>query len=155
MPGDAYFRAGVGLLVSNPAKHVLALERIDVPGSWQAPQGGIGEGEEPRAAAERELYEETRIPWEAVDLVDEHPQWLAYELPAHARSKKTGLGQVQKWFLLHYRGSDSNIRLDTGGDEKEFAGWRWMPMGHLVSAVWEVRRPVYQDLALRWKDHFA
>lgn len=154
MPGEVYFRAGVGLLVRNTAKQVLALERKDVPGSWQAPQGGIREGEETRAAAERELHEETGIPWDTIELIDEHPQWLAYELPADVRTAKTGMGQVQKWFLLHYRGSDADIRLDTG-DEKEFSAWQWMPMAQLVSTVWEIRRPVYEALAQRWQQHLA
>ncbi len=155
VPDEVYFRAGVGLLVTNTAKQVLAFERIDVPGSWQAPQGGIGVGEEPRAAAERELYEETGVPWDTVEVVDEHPLWLGYELPADARSRKTGMGQVQKWFLLQYRGWDADIRLNTAGDEKEFAEWQWMPMAQLVSTVWEIRRPVYQALALRWQQDLA
>lgn len=155
MPGDAYFRAGVGLLVRNSAKQVLALERIDVPGSWQAPQGGIREGEDLRAAAQRELYEETGIAWNAIDVVDQHPQWLAYELPVTARSEKTGLGQVQRWFLVDYLGSDADIRLDAGGDEIEFARWQWMPMAQVASTVWEVRRPVYNTLAHHWQQHLA
>lgn len=155
MPDDVYFRAGVGLLIKNAARQVLALERIELPGSWQAPQGGIREGEDPRVAVERELYEETGIAWNTVEVVDEHPQWLAYELPAGAQSRKTGLGQVQKWFLLDYHGSDADIRLDSGGDEIEFARWRWVPMTELVSSVWEARRPVYYELALHWQQHLA
>ena len=153
MPNDMYFRAGVGLLVLNDARLVLALERSDVSGSWQAPQGGLFEGEEPLQAAERELYEETGIPWNAVRVLDEHPSWLAYELPPTARSVKTGRGQVHKWFLLGFRGSDTEIRLGTDRKEAEFARWQWMPMSELVSVVWEIRRDVYHALQSRWQTH--
>lgn len=155
MSGNVYFRAGVGLLVRNEIGHVLALERTDVPGAWQAPQGGLGAGERPIEAAERELYEETGVRWDAVALVDEYPGWLAYELPAGARSAKTGMGQVQKWFLLDAGGPDLDIRLDRQPASGEFARWQWMPMAELISRLWEVRRPVYHALALRWQGHLA
>jgi putative (di)nucleoside polyphosphate hydrolase len=155
MPDSAYFRAGVGLLIVNDSGEVLAFERIDIPGSWQAPQGGIEAGENPRQAAARELYEETGLRWDEIDLLDEHPEWLAYELPAAARSDKTGIGQVQKWFLLRLLSADRDIRLDSGDQAAEFARCRWMPMAHLVTIVWEKRRSVYAALAQYWRQHLA
>ncbi|HUB95694.1 MAG TPA: NUDIX domain-containing protein, partial [Stellaceae bacterium] len=38
---------------------VFVGRRIDTPGAWQMPQGGIDAGETPKEAARRELKEET------------------------------------------------------------------------------------------------
>jgi putative (di)nucleoside polyphosphate hydrolase len=95
MPRSQFFRANVGVAVLNDEGHLLAFERYDVPGAWQLPQGGLDEGEEPLEAARRELREETRLTWDQVELLGEHPRWLAYELGAEQRTRDTGRGQVQ------------------------------------------------------------
>jgi len=55
------YRLGVGIMLVNDKKQVWVGERIDTPGAWQMPQGGIDPNEEPRATAFRELAEETGI----------------------------------------------------------------------------------------------
>ena len=95
-----YFRAGVGAVVLDPRGRVLVLERADVPGAWQFPQGGLDDGETPLAAARREAEEETGIPAGALRLLGRYPDPLAYELPKAAQSKRTGMGQVQYLVLL-------------------------------------------------------
>lgn len=149
MAGSAHFRAGVGVLVRRPDGLVLALERRDVAGSWQAPQGGIRPGETPVQAAARELAEETGLAWADVELVDEHPSWLTYELPDEVRSTRTWLGQTQRWFLVETDAEPDAAALDTGG---EFRAWRWVPIDQLVDDVWRPRRPVYEALRRAWGD---
>lgn len=147
------FRAGVGMLVVNGSGLVLALERIDRPGAWQAPQGGLEPGESPLDAARRELREETGIAWDLIEVVAEHALWLGYELPPEARSARTGQGQVHKWFLLRYRGPDRlELPASRGG---EFVAWRWIGLEQLVRDAWPVRRPVYASLAREWDRFFA
>jgi putative (di)nucleoside polyphosphate hydrolase len=143
-----FFRAGVGILIRNRHGEVLAFERASQPGAWQAPQGGIDEGERPVDAVARELFEETGLSWDQVSLVDEHPEWLSYQLPEEARSTKTGVGQTQRWFLVEYRG-DRPVT-DLLGASGEFSTARWMPMRELVDAVWAPRRPIYLRLLQRW-----
>lgn len=46
---------------SSCAMSVAAVRQGDVKGYWQMPQGGIDRNEEPWAAAQRELYEETGV----------------------------------------------------------------------------------------------
>ncbi|WCL51289.1 NUDIX domain-containing protein [Leptospira sp. GIMC2001] len=55
------FRPNVGMVVFNSQGLVLAGERLKFIGSWQFPQGGIDDGEDPKNAANRELYEEVGI----------------------------------------------------------------------------------------------
>ena len=152
---DVYFRANVGLLILNAGGLVLGLERSDFAGSWQAPQGGIQQGEQPMDAAARELREETGIPWSQVTVLDEFPEWLVYELPEHATSAKTGRGQAQKWFLLRMDGPDARIDLGSTAESPEFVSWRWMPLLELIPLSWTVKRPVYERLAHHWRQHLS
>jgi len=137
------YRAGVGAIVTGPGRKVLALERIDFPGAWQFPQGGLEVEEEPIKAIKREILEETGIKEMDLHLLSSDPRLLAYELPTELRSKKTGRGQVQHWFIFCYKGSDEAITL---GDKEEFRDWKWMSMSDLVSIVVPFRKPMYQKL---------
>lgn len=155
MTSNAYFRAGAGVVLIDRSGLVLGLERSDVPGSWQFPQGGIGPAEEPFEAALRELQEETGIPPGSIDLIDEFPSWLAYGLPAAGRSAKTGRGQVHRWFLARHIGDHNEIDLDAPTSDGEFSRWRWMPITELVELTWEIRQPIYRTLAAHWSAYFA
>jgi len=148
-----FFRANVGIVVARADGCVLVFERTDKPGQWQLPQGGLDAGEEPTEASLRELQEETGITPELVELVAEHPDWLAYELPPGRRRSKTGRGQVQKWFLYRFLGSDADIDLSPPrGEQQEFGAFRWVPMSDLLEEVWEVRRPIYGALLEAWSE---
>jgi len=145
-----YFRAGVGCAIINAAGLVLAMERADNPGAWQLPQGGLEDTEEPLRAALREIEEETGIPESDLEFVDAYPEPLVYELPAKARSDKTGRGQVQYWLLFRFHGSDGVIDVTGGG---EFRAWKWMPFDSLVSVVADFRKPVYRKLIAQFGRH--
>jgi putative (di)nucleoside polyphosphate hydrolase len=59
---DLPYRPCVGVTLINPAGLIWAGRRLDsTADAWQMPQGGIDDGEKPRAAALRELWEETGI----------------------------------------------------------------------------------------------
>ena len=135
------FRAGVVIVVRHHRDdRVLALERNDVPGAWQFPQGGIEDGEEPIDAARRELREETGLGPDDVELVGEHPEWIVYELPAEVRTGKVGRGQAQRWFTFRARSAD----VVPTPDGREFTAWDWVDPAWLVDHVVEFRRPGYR-----------
>jgi hypothetical protein len=67
MARSQFFRANVGIAVLDDEGRVLVLERYELAGAWQPPQGGLGEGEEPEQAARRELFEETGLNWDQVE----------------------------------------------------------------------------------------
>ncbi|HSO19939.1 MAG TPA: RNA pyrophosphohydrolase [Desulfosarcina sp.] len=144
-----YFRAGVGAVIADGRGNVLALEREDIPGAWQLPQGGIEADEAPLQAALREVFEETAISETRLERLDAYPEPLVYELPAHAWRKKTGRGQVQYWFLFRFTGSDGAIDVMRG---REFRAWKWMPFDRLIALTAGFRRPVYRRLAERFRD---
>jgi len=147
-----YFRAGVGAAIVNRSGLVLALERADMPGAWQLPQGGLQASESPLHAVFREVQEETGIPKGELELLDTYPEPLAYELPPEAWSKKTGRGQVGYWFLLRFHGSETAIHLEKAA---EFSAWQWLPFAQLVTQVVEFRQPVYRRLYERFTPHVA
>jgi putative (di)nucleoside polyphosphate hydrolase len=141
-----YFRASVGAVIC-AGGCVLALERSDAAGAWQMPQGGLKSGEEPARAVLREVEEETGLPRASLQQLRCFPELLAYELPPKLRSKKTGRGQVQYWFLFRLDKRVAEPRLPRGG---EFRRWKWMKFGDLVKRTVDFRRPVYARLA----EHF-
>lgn len=133
-----HFRAGVILAVVR-RDQVMAFERVDVPGAWQLPQGGIDEGESPIDAAWRELAEETGLGPDDVRLSGEFDDWTVYELPPSAR-RGSRLGQAHRWFAF------TVVRDDVAPvpDGVEFGAWKWMPVNSLLAEVAEFRRSGYR-----------
>ena len=115
---------------------------------WQMPQGGIDDGEDPAAAAIRELYEETNI--RSVSLVAEHPRWVNYDLPPDLIGKAWGgryRGQKQKWFAFRFTGNDSEISIvPPPGHDTEFVAWRWAAVDELLDLIVPFKREVYRDV---------
>ena len=149
------YRRNVGVMVLNAEGHVWVGQRKDnYKDAWQMPQGGIDKGEDARAAALRELEEETGITPDLVDVVAETDGWLPYELPHDLIPKLWKgryRGQEQKYFLLRYRGSDDQINIDT--EEPEFSSWRWMPPADLPDAIVPFKRDVYVRVLAEFEGH--
>lgn len=115
---------------------------------WQMPQGGIDKGEEPRAAAVRELEEETGV--QSVDIIGESAGWLSYDLPDNLLGvalKGKYRGQTQKWFVMRFKGDDTEIRIEArNGHKQEFDAWRWAPLDELPSVIVPFKRGIYEAL---------
>ncbi len=141
------FRASVGALITNGSGKVLAFERRDHDHSWQLPQGGIEEGEEPEEAIYRELEEETGLKASALGAPRKFPGLLSYELPKKYRTQKTGRGQTQYWYAFDLKEPNPKIKL---GEEGEFQKWMWMDMEELISYSVEFRVEIYRALKKEW-----
>ena len=138
-------------MIVNADGHVLAIERADIAGAWQLPQGGLEAGEEPLRGAIREVAEETGIRERDLKYLKACSELLVYELPPDARSKKTGRGQVLYWFLFRLRGNSKQ----KASRNSETRGWRWMPFGRVISGVTKFRKPMYKRLAQEFSDYVA
>jgi putative (di)nucleoside polyphosphate hydrolase len=137
------FRPCVGIFLFKDDGSVFVGNRSNTSGdAWQFPQGGIDKGEDPEAAAFREMKEE--VGTDKADIAAVSRYWRSYELPAEIASRMWGgryKGQCQKWIALRFKGTDGDF--DLASHHREFEEWMWTSPENAIHLAIPFKRSIY------------
>lgn len=140
-PDPILYRPNVAAILRRSDGKILIAERMNVPGAWQFPQGGVDEGEDFEVAMYRELEEEIGVTPALVKLLERRDGYR-YAFPKGRLKYGLYGGQEQTYFLCEYFGTDSDIRLDL--HNQEFRTFQWIePAAFDLTWVPKFKKSVY------------
>ncbi len=161
-PNTLPYRPCVGIVLLNGEGKIWIGRRCEALISqewqkrWQMPQGGIDDGEDPREAAARELFEETGVSSAAI--VAELKGWIEYELPPDVVGKAMKgkyRGQRQKWFAMRFTGDEREIDLSPEGHKPEFDAWRWAGAAEVLDEIVDFKHAAYDAILAEFAPFLA
>jgi putative (di)nucleoside polyphosphate hydrolase len=143
------YRANVAAILRNAAGRILICERLEVPGAWQFPQGGLHEGESAEQALRRELWEEVGVSPESYSVaLRKGPYRYLFR---EGRTKKGWHGQEQFYFLCDFTAPHAHVNVAT--EDPEFRSFRWIrPEEFQIGWLPEMKREVYRAVFLDFFD---
>ncbi len=149
------YRPCAGIMLANHDGKIFVGQRIDNRESeaWQMPQGGIDDNEDAAAAALRELEEETGVSPELVDIIARSRDEYYYDLPPELIGKLwkgKWRGQRQHWFLMRFKGQDSDININTA--HPEFWRWQWIAPQTAPALIVPFKRRLYEQVIEEFAD---
>lgn len=128
------WRTGARVICTS-GNHVLLLADSDpgVPGSlwWVTPGGGVDDGETPRAAARRELHEETGLHVDEESLVGP----VAVRTVTHGYSDRVRV-QHEWFFRVDVDRFDPDPAGLTAAEKQRLQGFAWWALDDLPVDVW-------------------
>lgn len=140
------YRPNVAAILTDAQDRIFIAERVNIPGAWQFPQGGIDDGEDAEAAMFRELAEEIGVRREQVEVIEQRGGYR-YAFPKPRLKYGIYGGQEQTYFRLRFLGRDEDVNLDA--THREFARWRWIrPDEFRMQWVPPFKRGVYRQVFL-------
>jgi putative (di)nucleoside polyphosphate hydrolase len=152
---DLPYRPCAGIMLASKDGKIFVGQRLDNKDSaaWQMPQGGIDDGEDPEQAALRELFEETGIAAHLVDIIAQSREEHFYDLPDELLGKLwkgKWRGQRQHWFLMRFKGDDSDIDIETA--HPEFSQWQWVSPDQLPQLIVPFKRRLYEAIVAEFRN---
>lgn len=152
MTNSLPYRPCVGIALFNHEGKVFVGERIDTPGAWQMPQGGIDAGEDIKEAALREMAEEIGcVKAEFLRIISEP---ICYDVPPALQNEYWDgkyRGQEQIWVALRFTGEDSDINLEAF-EHPEFSRWQWVALHDTLSLIVPFKQDVYRQVIMLFSD---
>ncbi len=150
---EGKYRPCVGITLFNSEGKVFVGERLDSPGAWQMPQGGIDAGEDIKLAAFRELAEETGV--SNAEILEVASKKIRYEVPSPLVEnlwKGNFVGQEQVWVAMRFTGDDSEINLNAH-EPAEFGRWQWVDLNETIDLIVPFKRQVYAQVVQFFSKH--
>ena len=143
------YRPNVAAILVDGTGRILVGERVNVPDSWQFPQGGLDPHESPEVGLPRELYEELSL--EPGDYAVESKRGPYRYLFPPGRTKEGYRGQEQHYFRLRLLAPASKIDVHTA--HPEFRAVRWIePADFRIASLPEMKHEVYRQV---FRDFFG
>ena len=142
-PTDIKYRLNVAAILRNSAGKILICERIDSPGAWQFPQGGVDEGETLEQALAREIGEEISLAPAAYKILASKGPY--FYLFGNGKAVKGFHGKEQHYFLADFTGDPAGIDVNT--PHPEFRDIRWVdPAEFKIAWLPRMKRDVYRKV---------
>ena len=150
------YRPCVGVMLVNAEGKVFVGRRIDNREGdwWQMPQGGVDKSEDLRAAALRELAEETGVTERNANIIGQMDETIRYDLPDELMGKLWGgkyRGQEQTWFCARFTGGDGDVNLEAH-DPPEFCDWKWVDAEELPELIVPFKKRVYRSVVEAFRE---
>ncbi len=144
MTDDArIYRPNVAAILVDPVGCILVGERMNLPDSWQFPQGGLDPHESPEEGLPRELHEELSL--EPADYAVEAKRGPYRYLFPPGRTKEGYRGQEQHYFRLRLLAPATKVNVHTPCPE--FRAVRWIePADFRLAWLPEMKREVYRQV---------
>lgn len=152
---EKLYRPCVGIALFNEKGQVFVGERIDTPGAWQMPQGGIDDGEDIQNAAFRELLEE--IGTDKATIIKIADEKISYDFPPDVAErlwkqwKNKYIGQEQTWIAMKFTGAESDINLNNH-EPPEFSSWQWIDLDKTLDVIVPFKQDVYKKVIAFFAD---
>lgn len=143
-PLPILYRPNVAAILTDAQDRIFIAERVNIPGAWQFPQGGIDDGEDAETAMFRELAEEIGVRREQVEVLEQRGGYR-YAFPKPRLKYGIYGGQEQTYYLCGYTGTDADI--DLKATHQEFASFRWIePREFRLDWTPKFKRNVYRQV---------
>jgi putative (di)nucleoside polyphosphate hydrolase len=145
---EPIYKPNVAGILRNREGKILICERVNVPGAWQFPQGGIDEGETPEQALVRELWEEIGLDAGDFRILSQRGGYR-YLFPNDRKRGHDGKDQI--YFLCDFLAADAKINVAT--EHPEFRAWKWVqPQEFQRAWLPEMKVAVYSQV---FRDFFG
>ncbi len=138
------YRPNVAAILQREDGKIFIAERINIPGAWQFPQGGVDDGETADQALFRELAEEIGVQAELLEVISRR-EGYRYAFPKGRLKYGIYGGQEQIYYLCRFCGTDADFNL--AATHQEFASFRWIePREFDLEWTPKFKRNVYRQV---------